>query len=173
MQPDRMNLRPCRPEDLKPTLAAINDAARAYEGIIPPDCWHEPYMNMQELEREIAAGVSFLCFVENGRIEGVMGRQFVRDVWLIRHAYVRMESQRKGIGRQLLKKLLEETGRPLLVGTWTAAAWAIEFYQKHGFKLLPPEDSARLLRAYWNIPDRQVETSVVLALGMGRRTAGR
>jgi len=164
MTPDMGNLRACRPADLPEMLAAINDAARAYRGVIPPDCWHEPYMAAAELEQELAAGVSFICSEENDRIAGLMGRQFVREVWLIRHAYVRMESQRRGIGAGMLRRLLQEAGRPLLVGTWAAADWAIRFYQKHGFRPQSPAESSRLLKAYWNIPDRQVETSVVLVL---------
>jgi len=145
-------------------LAIINTAAQAYRGVIPEDRWHEPYMSLEALEREIASGVEFWG-IENGdgTLAGVMGIQAVRDVDLIRHAYVRPGLQGGGIGRRLLEALTSRAERPLLVGTWAAAEWAIRFYERNGFELVPPAEKDRLLATYWDIPDRQVETSVVLA----------
>ncbi len=141
----------------------INEAAQAYKGVIPPDCWHEPYMPEAELEREMSTGVVFWGYELDGRLAGVMGRQDRGEVVLIRHAYVLPTCQRRGIGAQLLRHLAHDVSKPLLVGTWAAADWAIRFYEKHGFRLVSPEEKERLLRIYWNIPDRQIETSVVLA----------
>lgn len=155
-------IRPCREGDLEHILAVINDAAFTYRGVIPPDCWHDPYMDLPELKREIAAGVEFLCHAERDRITGVMGLQRVRSLWLIRHAYVGTASQRRGIGRALLDRLLQTAGRPLLVGTWRAASWAVRFYERNGFCIQDREESDRLLRSYWSISARQRETSVVL-----------
>lgn len=149
--------------DADAIFAVINEAAQAYKGVIPADRWHEPYMPADELAREIAAGVAFAGFEEQGGIAGVMGAQPVKDVTLIRHAYVRSARQRKGIGAALLKHLLARTDRPVLIGTWAAARWAIRFYEKHGFKVVTPEEKERLLRLYWTVPDRQIATSVVLA----------
>ena len=145
-------------------LAIVNAAAEAYRGVIPEDRWHEPYMSAAELDREIASGVEFWG-LENGAgaLAGVMGIQAVRDVDLIRHAYVRPGLQGGGIGRRLLEDLVAKAERPLLVGTWAAATWAIRFYERNGFELVGREEKNRLLAAYWSIPDRQVETSVVLA----------
>ena len=138
----------------------INEAAGAYQGAIPDDCYHEPYMPMEELSREMAGMIFFGCW-EDDRLVGVMGFQPVKDVTLIRHAYVLPEYQRKGIGARLLDHLRRLTGtQRLLVGTWADARWALDFYQKHGFSLMSDKDG--LLRTYWDIPDRQVETSVVL-----------
>ena len=149
-----------RPE----VLAIVNAAAEAYRGVIPEDRWHEPYMSPEALEREIAAGVEFWGIEDgDGTLAGVMGIQAVRDVDLIRHAYVRPGSQGGGIGRRLLEALTAKAERPLLVGTWAAAEWAIRFYERNGFELVPPAEKDRLLATYWDIPDRQVETSVVLA----------
>jgi GNAT superfamily N-acetyltransferase len=149
-----------RPE----VLAIVNAAAEAYRGVIPEDRWHEPYMPAEALEREIAAGVVFWGIKDgDGVLAGVMGIQAVRDVDLIRHAYVRPGSQGGGIGRRLLEALTAKAERPLLVGTWAAAEWAIRFYERNGFELVPPAEKDRLLATYWDIPDRQVETSVVLA----------
>ncbi len=156
-------IRICREDQLEAILEVVNDGARAYRGIIPPDRWKEPYMPEGELRREIEAGVVFSGYYEGERLVGVMGIQDVQDVTLIRHAYVRTKSRRKGIGSQLLEQLRAETTRPYLIGTWSAVTWAIRFYEKHGFRLLSPEEAARVLRKYWSIPDRQVETSVVLA----------
>ncbi len=156
-------IRRCDNDQLEAILEVINDAARAYQGIISPDSWKDPYMPEGELRHEIEAGVVFWGYYEDGRLVGVMGIQDVQDVTLIRHAYVRTESRRKGIGSQLLEQLREQTTRPYLIGTWSAATWAIRFYEKHGFRRLSPEETARVLRKYWSIPERQVETSVVLA----------
>jgi len=157
-------IRPCREADFATVLAIINSAARAYRGVIPTDCWHEPYMSGEELRREIGAGVAFYCYeARDGSLVGVMGIQPVRDVWLIRHAYVLPESQRQGVGASLLEHLLGTTGgRRVLVGTWAAADWAINFYRRHGFELVTSELKARLLQTYWTVPVRQIETSVVL-----------
>jgi len=141
----------------------VNEAAQAYRGAIPADRWHEPYMPRAELEGEIAAGVRFWGSEEDGALVGVMGLQDVKDVTLIRHAYVRSRLQRRGIGGELMKALVARAERPLLVGTWAAAHWAIRFYEKHGFHLVGPEEKDRLLDAYWSIPVRQREVSVVLA----------
>lgn len=140
----------------------INDAAQAYNGIIPADCWHKPYMPLEELEREIAAGVEFWGWEENNRLLGVMGRQDRGEVYLIRHAYVLQACQQQGIGSRLLAFVQSDLEKPILVGTWAAAWWAVRFYQKHGFQLVTPMEKDRLLQTYWNISERQVETSVVL-----------
>lgn len=140
----------------------INDGAQVYRGVIPADCWHQPYMARAELEAELAAGVEFWGWQEDGRFLGVMGRQDRGQVVLIRHAYVRRAHQQQGIGARLLAWLRAGVDRPILVGTWAAAWWAIRFYQKHGFTLVSPSEKDRLLRTYWTITERQVETSVVL-----------
>ena len=157
------SIRPCRDDDRAAILAIVNAAAEAYRGVIPADRWHEPYMPWDELASEIAAGVAFWGYEEDGRLAGVMGFQSVRDVELIRHAYVLPSSQRRGIGGALLGHLRQLSTRPILVGTWEAADWAIRFYQRHGFELVAPARKAVLLKAYWNVPDRQIEVSVVLA----------
>ena len=144
-------------------LEVINAAAGRYRGAIPPDCWHEPYMSRAELERELATGVEFITREEDGKLVGVMGIQPVRNVHLIRHAYVMPAYQGRGIGTDLLEELRGKTRGPILVGTWAAATWAIAFYERNGFRLVPEEVKALLLRTYWTIPERQVETSVVLA----------
>jgi len=143
----------------------INDAAQAYNGVIPADCWKEPYMSKDELRHETDAGVVFWGHEEDGRLVGVMGIQHVQDVTLIRHAYVRTGKQNQGIGGQLLSYLRSQTTRAILVGTWADAIWAIRFYEKHGFRLVSSEEKDRLLRKYWSIHERQIETSVVLADG--------
>ena len=140
----------------------MNAAAEAYRGVIPADRWHEPYMSAEELDAELAAGVAFWGYDLDGELVGVMGIQSVGDVELIRHAYVSPGSQRHGVGSALLERLTRSPTRPLLVGTWAAADWAIGFYRRHGFDLVSPERKAELLRAYWTIPERQIETSVVL-----------
>jgi N-acetylglutamate synthase-like GNAT family acetyltransferase len=157
-------IRTCTPADFDAILQIINDAAQAYRGIIPADRWHDPYMPATQLRGEIAAGVRFSGFETDGQILGVMGIQDVKDVTLIRHAYVRTACRSTGIGGHLLAALQAQTTRPLLVGTWAAAAWAIRFYEHHGFTLVTPAEKDRLLRTYWTIPERQVETSVVLRL---------
>ena len=143
--------------------AIINSAALAYRGIIPADRWQEPYMPEDELAKEIGGGVVFWCWEEAGTILGIMGIQDVKDVTLIRHAYTLPACQRKGIGSRLLQHLAAQTKRPLLMGTWAAAEWAIRFYQTHGFSLVSKKEKDILLRKYWSIPERQVETSVVLS----------
>lgn len=156
-------IRRCDERDFEPIWAIINDGADAYQGIIPPDCWTEPYMSRNELQHEIDDGVAFWGYEEGGGLLGVMGIQPVQDVTLIRHAYVRSSSQRQGVGAQLLSHLRKLTPGPVLIGTWADAVWAIRFYQKHGFQLVPPAQKDCLLKRYWNIPQRQAETSVVLA----------
>jgi GNAT superfamily N-acetyltransferase len=156
-------LRPCTDADNTTICAIINDAARAYQGLIPADRWHEPYMPLAALQAEVAAGVTFWGYVEDGELIGVMGSQAVCDVTLIRHAYVRTDRRRGGIGGHLLAHLLARATTPVLIGTWAAAEWAIRFYECHGFRQVSPAEKDRLLRAYWTIPDRQIETSVVLA----------
>lgn len=141
----------------------VNDAAVAYRGHIPADRWHEPYMPLEELRSEIAAGVRFLGVERAGTLLGIMGSQEVKDVTLIRHAYVRTSERGHGLGTLLLKQLLATTTRPVLIGTWRAATWAISFYERHGFQVVGDEEKNRLLKRYWTVPDRQIETSVVLA----------
>lgn len=143
----------------------INEAAIAYVGVIPDDCWHEPYMPRHTLVEEIASGVDFWGWEQEGELVGVMGIQRVRDVTLIRHAYVRSGQQGRGIGADLLLALVRQASGRLLVGTWADAVWAIRFYQRHGFRLLPPDEKDRLLNTYWTIPKRQAEVSVVLEYG--------
>jgi GNAT superfamily N-acetyltransferase len=153
------------PAEFNSILHVVNDAAEAYRGVIPRDRWKEPYMSAEELRGEIESGVKFYGWVEDDVLVAVMGIQRVNDVTLIRHAYVLSGRQRRGIGEKLLKHLLGLTRTTeVLVGTWEAAHWAIRFYEKHGFKLVSKEEKDRLLRKYWNIPERQVETSVVLKL---------
>ena len=156
-------IRPCRDDERAVVLEIVNAAAEAYRGVIPADRWHEPYMDAGELDRELTAGVAFWGYEQDGELVGVMGVQRVRDVELIRHAYVRPEAQGQGVGGALLEHLRGGASLPMLVGTWAAAEWAIRFYQRHGFELVSPERTAELLRAYWTIPDEQIETSVVLA----------
>ena len=141
----------------------INDAAEAYHGVIPEDCWHVPYMSKDELSHEIDQGVVFWGYEEDGQLIGIMGIQDVKDVTLIRHAYVRTAKQNQGIGGKLLSELCQKLTRPMLVGTWADAVWAIRFYEKHGFRLVTPQEKTQLLKTYWSIPDRQIDTSVVLA----------
>lgn len=156
-------IRACSDADLPVIFDIINESACAYKGVIPADRWHEPYMPMSELESEIAKGVRFYgCDSQDGMV-GVMGIQDVKDVTLIRHAYVRPECRRHGVGRALLEYMTHLTARPILIGTWRAADWAVRFYQKNGFALIEDEaEKDLLLRTYWTIPDRQVATSVVL-----------
>jgi len=157
-------IRDCRlPEEFDAILAVINDGASAYRGVIPADRWKEPYMPADELRHEIAAGVAFSGFDEAGGLVGVMGVQPVQDVMLIRHAYVRTARRNGGIGGELLRHLLARTDRPVLIGTWAAARWAVRFYEKHGFVVTDPPTKDQLLRRYWTVPARQIETSVVLA----------
>ncbi len=156
-------IRPCR-RDERPIIAEIvNAAAEAYRGVIPADRWHDPYMSLLELDSEISAGVAFWAYENEDEVIGVMGIQPVRDVDLIRHAYVRPGSQRRGVGAALISHTRSLSSRRMLVGTWAAAAWAIAFYQRHGFVPASPEQKTALLKTYWTIPERQIETSVVLA----------
>jgi N-acetylglutamate synthase-like GNAT family acetyltransferase len=156
-------IRRCRDDDREAILDIVNAAAEAYRGVIPADRWQEPYMPAAELAEEIAAGVEFWSYEADGEMIGVMGIQPLEDVDLIRHAYVRPGSQRGGVGGALLEHLLSSATKPVLVGTWEAAEWAIEFYSRHGFVQVSPAEKTRLLRTYWSIPERQIETSVVLA----------
>jgi GNAT superfamily N-acetyltransferase len=156
-------IRRCDDDDFEAIFAIVNDAASAYRDVIPADRWSEPYMPREELRAELDAGVRFWGYEEEGALAGVMGVQQVRDVTLIRHAYVRTASQRRGIGVAPLASLHARADRPVLIGTWADARWAIRFYQKHGFRLVTPEEKDRLLREYWTVDERQLETSVVLA----------
>ncbi len=156
------NIRRCLDNDRAAILAIVNAAAEAYRAVIPADRWHEPYMPRDALDSEVAAGVVFWGYEEDGRVAGVMGLQSVRDVDLVRHAYVLPSSQRRGVGGALLGHLRQLSPRRILVGTWEAADWAIRFYQRHGFELVAPARKAVLLKTYWNVPDRQIEVSVVL-----------
>jgi len=155
-------IRICRDDERAEILAIINSAAEAYRGVIPPDRWHEPYMPAGELDHEIAAGVVFWGYEAESGLLGVMGIQPVRDVDLIRHAYVRPSNQRLGVGGALLEHLRRLNTLRMLVGTWADAEWAIAFYQRHGFELVAPEAKTDLLKTYWTVPHRQIETSVVL-----------
>ena len=157
------SIRPCRDDERAAILAIVNAAAEAYRDVIPADRWHEPYMPSHELDGEIAAGVGFWGYEADGALVGIVGIQPVRDVDLIRHAYVSPGRQRQGVGGALLAHLARSTKRRMLVGTWAAADWAIRFYRRHGFELVSPERKTALLQTYWTIPDRQIETSVVLA----------
>ncbi|HEX4322473.1 MAG TPA: GNAT family N-acetyltransferase [Acidobacteriaceae bacterium] len=156
-------IRRCDAQDFGQIWDIVNDGAQAYRGVIPADRWTEPYMSQAKLEHEIEAGVVFWCAEDAGFLEGVMGIQQVEDVSLIRHAYVRTASQKKGVGARLLTYLQGLATRPLLIGAWSDAVWAIRFYEKYDFALVGQEDKVRLLKKYWNVPDRQIETSVVLA----------
>jgi GNAT superfamily N-acetyltransferase len=157
------SIRLCRDDERSAILVIVNAAAEAYRTVIPADRWHEPYMPAAELDGEIAAGVAFWGYEADGVLVGVMGTQRVRDVDLIRHAYVLPGQQRLGVGSALIEHLRQLSDRRMLVGTWAAAQWAISFYRRHGFELVSPERKNVLLKTYWTIPDRQVETSVVLA----------
>ncbi len=155
-------IRRCADGDFAAIESVINEAAQAYRGVIPADCWHEPYMTASALKAEIDAEITFWGWEDSGALIGIMGIQQVRDVTLIRHAYVRTAHQGLGIGAALLTFLAGQAPGPLLVGTWAAAEWAIRFYQRHGFRLVSPAEKDKLLRTYWSIPLRQKETSVVL-----------
>lgn len=151
--------------ELDAAVAIVNEAAQAYRGVIPADRWHEPYMPREALEREIADGVVFWGAEEEGRLLGVMGIQDKTDVALVRHAYVAPTAQRNGVGTRLLRHVEGLTGKPVLIGTWADASWAIEFYRRNGFTVVSNRQKDALLQKYWSIPARQVETSVVLADG--------
>ena len=170
MQGQVLMIRRCEDRDLELIWTIVNDAAQAYKGIIPADRWSEPYMPIEELRHEIADGVVFWGFEEAGMLQGVMGLQQVQDVTLIRHAYVRTSIQKRGIGGRLLTHLQELASSPILVGTWADAVWAIRFYEKHGFQLVSKTEKDRLLKKYWTVPERQIETSVVLADAKWRNT---
>ena len=162
-------LRECRPDDISRILEIVNAAAQAYRGVIPPDCFHDPYMTANTLREEIDRGVTFLGSEAGGVLTGVMGLQQVDDVDLIRHAYVWPAAQGGGIGAALIAELMRRSSRPLLVGTWVAASWAIRFYERHGFVRVVPDRAAALLARYWNITERQAATSVVLERRAGAR----
>ncbi len=153
----------CNENDFMIILEIINDSSVAYKGIIPEDRWKEPYMPEEELKIQISEGVEFWKFEENNEVLGVMGIQFKQDVTLIRHAYTRTIARQKGIGGKLLKHLTSITQTPVLIGTWADASWAIRFYKKNGFRQVNENEKNKLLKTYWSIPERQVETSVVLA----------
>ena len=157
------HVRRCQDNEREAILRIVNLAAEAYRGVIPADRWRDPYMPASELDEEIAAGVQFWGYVSGGELLGLMGLQPVRDVDLIRHAYVTPGRQRLGVGSSLLEQLIGMSTQRMLVGTWAAAEWAISFYRRHGFELVTPEQKTALLRSYWKIPDRQIEASVVLA----------
>jgi GNAT superfamily N-acetyltransferase len=156
-------IRRCDQRDFELIWSVINDGARAYEGVIPADCWTEPYMSRDKLLAEIEHGVAFCGYWESETLQGVMGIQQVEDVTLIRHAYVRTDSQKRGIGGRLLSHLRTLARSPVLIGTWADAAWAIRFYEKHGFHVVTPQQKERLLTRYWSVPPRQAATSVILA----------
>ena len=164
-----MKIRKSAPADFDAILAIINDGAQAYRGVIPADRWHEPYMPADELRKEIAAGIEFWVAEEEGAPLGVMGIQDKGEVALIRHAYVPTKIQRKGVGSRLLKHLEGLAEKPFLIGTWAASSWAIAFYERNGFNVVTPAEKDRLLRTFWSIPERQIETSVVLADARWRR----
>ena len=156
-------IRVCIDDDFEAIFQIINDAAEAYRGIIPVDRWHEPYMPREELQAEVSAGVAFLGYEKDGELAGVMGTQDVQDVTLIRHAYIRTPQRGQGIGGELLGRIMDQATKPILIGTWADAVWAVRFYENHGFKVVSTQEKETLLRKYWNVPDRQIETSVVLA----------
>ncbi len=163
-------IRSCIDQDLEEVWSIINEGAEAYTGVIPADCLFEPYMSFEELTHEAEAGVRFWGYEEEDTLVAVMGIQRVQDVTLVRHAYVRSASQKRGIGGQLLAYLLNRINGPVLIGAWADAVWAIRFYEKHGFQLVSPQDKYRLLRKYWTVSERQIETSVVLANQEWRKT---
>ncbi len=160
-----ISIRASAEADFAAILAIVNEAAQAYRGVIPPDRWHEPYMSAAELTKEIAAGVVFWVAEQNGRVLGVMGIQDKGDVALVRHAYVVTTEQRLGVGTRLLRHVESLVDKPILIGTWAAASWAIGFYRRNGFSVVSDQDKDFLLERYWSIPPRQIETSVVLANG--------
>ena len=156
-------IRRCNERDSEMVWAIINDGAQAYKEIIPADRWTVPYMSREKLEHELDEGVEFWGYEEGGSLLGVMGIQEVQDVTLIRHAYVLTSSQKRGIGAQLLSHLRDLASGPVLIGTWADAVWAIHFYERHGFQVVDPREKDRLLKKYWTVPERQIESSVVLA----------
>jgi GNAT superfamily N-acetyltransferase len=162
-QGETLGIRRCDDSDFEQVWAIINDGAQAYKGIIPADRWKEPYMSHEELRRQVEERVNFWDYEDDGKLMAVMRIQPVREVTLIRHAYVRTRSHKRGVGGLLLSRLRLLTETPFVVGTWADAGWAIRFYERHGFRLVDLEEKDRLLRGYWIISERQVETSVVLA----------
>ena len=156
-------IRQCIKHEFEQIYTIINDGALAYKGVIPKDCWTEPYMSRDKLQQEMDAGVVFWGSEDNGKLCGVMGLQSVRDVTLVRHAYVLTANQRRGIGASLLSRLRDLKKAPMLIGTWADASWAITFYEKNGFELVGPALKDRLLQQYWTVSQRQAEVSVVLA----------
>ena len=171
MLPAQIVIRRSVDGDVPAIATLINEAAEAYRGVIPADRWHEPYMPVEELAQEIAAGVAFWVAEQDGRLLGVMGMQDKGDVALVRHAYVAPSLQRSGVGTRLLRHVEGLTDKPILIGTWASASWAIDFYERNGFAIVPPGEKDRLLRTYWSIPARQIETSVVLADRRWRSTS--
>ncbi len=167
-----MQIRPSFATDFEAILEIINDAAQAYRGVIPSDCWHEPYMSAAELTKEIACGVNFWVVEDEGRPLSVMGIQDKEDVALVRHAYTVTVSQRKGAATMLLRHVATLTGKPLLIGTWADASWAIDFYKRNGFEVVSDHDKNLLLGEYWAVPTRQVETSIVLADSLWLKVKG-
>ena len=154
-----------RVSDAQAICAVINAAAQIYRGVIPDDCWHEPYMSAAALQQELEDGVVFWGVSQGHELVAVMGFQPRGAVDLIRHAYVRPERQRNGLGRTLLEKIHDQSSCPILVGTWASAHWTIRFYERNGYRRLNPRHTARLLDTFWRIPKRQVGASVVLARG--------
>lgn len=158
-------IRRCSPDDFETIYGIINDSAQAYKGVIPDDRWKDPYMSREYLQHEIDTGIAFWGYEEDGTLLGIMG---IQDVTLIRHAYVRTSYRNRGIGGKLIRHLMTLITRPALVGTWAAAAWAIRFYERQGFRLVTWEEKERLLRKYWSIPEKQIATSVVLTNAQGQ-----
>jgi N-acetylglutamate synthase-like GNAT family acetyltransferase len=156
-------IRECKESDFTMMLETINDAAQAYKGIIPVECWNEPYISYEELMCEIEDGVVFWCLEQDKQLLGIMGVQDKGELTLIRHAYIRTQAQKLGIGTRLLRHMENTTEKPILIGTWAAAIWAISFYKKNGYTLVSEEEKNQLLKKYWSVPERQKETSVVLA----------
>ena len=156
-------IRHCRLDERAAILAAVNDGATAYRGVIPASCWHEPYMASTELDRELAAGVAFSGYFDGDDLLGVMGLQRVLDVMLVRHAYTQTAHQGRGIGSALLAHVWGQTDRATLIGTWKAATWAVRFYEGRGFRLIDGPLKDELLQRYWTVPASQMDASVVLA----------
>jgi N-acetylglutamate synthase-like GNAT family acetyltransferase len=163
-------IRECTESDFTAMFKIINDAAQAYKGVIPDDCWNDPYMSLEELRNEIEDGVVFWGLEQDEQLLGVMGTQDKGDLTLIRHAYIRTQDQKSGIGTRLLQHLENITEKPILIGTWAAASWAISFYEKNGYTAVSEKDKNHLLKKYWSIPERQIETSVVLANHRWKKT---
>jgi N-acetylglutamate synthase-like GNAT family acetyltransferase len=167
-----VTIRACTSADFRAILQVVNDSAQAYRGVIPADCWHDPYMSEGELRAEVADGVQFSCAEQASELLGVMGIQDKGEVALIRHAYVATAQRGHGVGTQLLRHLEAATSQPVLIGTWAAATWAISFYAKNGYLLVSEPEKEELLRTYWSISNRQIETSVVLADRKWRQARG-